>query len=179
VRNSLYGRVTSWMGAGLLDVKSGFILFIKSYQFCIHNKHAWERERERRRFNPLSRYLMLEITLSIESWRLLNNSKRNLLLCVMDFIMTCRINVIPPGALTVTQLRRKFCAKNSKEFLTRRWVLFEFLAQTAYCVLSLINFQYQQEATTDEICNACEEGRKTNFEVALRSYQFHSKTTFL
>ena len=31
------------MGAGLLAVKSGFILFIKSYQF-LHNKHAWERE---------------------------------------------------------------------------------------------------------------------------------------
>ena len=30
------------MGAGLLAVKSGFILFIKVYQF-LHNKHALER----------------------------------------------------------------------------------------------------------------------------------------
>jgi hypothetical protein len=32
------------MGAGLLAVKSGFILFIKIDQF-LHNKHALERER--------------------------------------------------------------------------------------------------------------------------------------
>jgi hypothetical protein len=36
------------MGVGLLAVKSGFILFIKIYQF-LHNKHALERERERER----------------------------------------------------------------------------------------------------------------------------------
>jgi hypothetical protein len=34
------------MGTGLLDVKSGFILFIKSYQFPLQI-NTFERERER------------------------------------------------------------------------------------------------------------------------------------
>jgi hypothetical protein len=38
------------MGAGLLAVKSGFILFIKGYQFPLQiNTLERERERERRR----------------------------------------------------------------------------------------------------------------------------------
>ena len=45
MRNSLYGRHPG-MGAGLLDVKSGFILFIKNYQFPLQI-NTLERERER------------------------------------------------------------------------------------------------------------------------------------
>jgi hypothetical protein len=45
------------MGAGLLAVQSGFILFIKIYQF-LHNEHAFEKgEREREReSNTLEHY---------------------------------------------------------------------------------------------------------------------------
>ncbi len=52
MRNSLYGSVTSWNGSrvtGLLAVKSGFILFIKNYQFPLQiNTLERERRRERR-----------------------------------------------------------------------------------------------------------------------------------
>jgi hypothetical protein len=41
------------MGAGLLAVKSGFILFIKSYQFPLQiNTLEREREREREERSP-------------------------------------------------------------------------------------------------------------------------------
>ena len=50
MRNTFTEKRHPGMGAGLLAVKSGFILFIKSYQFPLQiNTLERERERERER----------------------------------------------------------------------------------------------------------------------------------
>ena len=52
------------MGAGLLTGKSGFILFIKDYQFSLYNKHAWEREKQ------TSSHNLKNVFHSVIFWRL-------------------------------------------------------------------------------------------------------------
>ena len=63
MRNSLYGRVTSWNGSRVLAVKSGFILFIKSYQFHLQI-NTLEREKERETHSIFGASLPLQPPLS-------------------------------------------------------------------------------------------------------------------
>jgi hypothetical protein len=79
------------MGAGLLAVKSGFILFIEIYQ-VLHNKHASDKEREGKKKQQLVIYFLFfrffanSLAAQIAVWRPLTSERQHSssnLLCVI------------------------------------------------------------------------------------------------